>query len=321
VILSVLVYTLYKIIAIFALVAASMFSCSYAEAADLEVKVLDGSSKKEMQIKSFYPEILPVESSNTITWTNEDSVAHSITSGVPKQPDYAGKYFKTGHIKPGESATVKLEYASSFAYYYFCEIHPWLTGKIVFTNTPEAQPETSNPIVASRPNYGKGQDVLISGQVHKDFAKTPYQIQIYENDHLVDTIDGKFADDASYTEKFETKGLDASKYTLKVVYGLPTQVGTTTFLLDSESTIPAWVKNGAKWWSTGKISDSEFASAIQYLAKENVITIQKTQSLVHSNEIPAWLKTNASWWADGIISDSEFTKGLQYLVDSGIIQL
>jgi hypothetical protein len=115
----------------------------------------------------------------------------------------------------------------------------------------------------------------------------------------------------------------ASEYTLKVVYGLPTQVGITTFELDSsqEPTIPSWIKNGAKWWSSGEISDTEFIDAVEYLAKENIIVIQKTQSLEHVQSIPGWLKANASWWADGLISDADFVKGLEYLASVGIIQI
>lgn len=144
-----------------------------ADSNNFEVKVLAGSSNKEFQIKSFYPEILPINPGDSITWTNEDSVTHSITSGVPNSPEYSGVYFKTGNIEPSKSATVKIEDTWSFAYYYFCEIHPWLTGKIVIATAFESQPETDNPVVTNKLVYSKGQNVLVSGQVHSDFAKTP----------------------------------------------------------------------------------------------------------------------------------------------------
>jgi plastocyanin len=298
-----------------------MFTTVYAEV-DLQVKILKDSSNEAQSIKSFYPEILPIEPNVTITWVNEDSVAHSITSGMPEHPDYSGKYFKTGIIEPSKSATIQTDNLTNFAYYYFCEIHPWLTGKLVLATAPESQPETENPIFTSKPSYIQGQEVSISGQVHQDFAKTPYQILIYDDSNsLIDTKDGKFDENASYNQAIPTQEMHATKYTLKVVYGLPTQVGITTFVLDSDLQIPTWIKNGARWWSSGSISDAEFIDAIEYLAKEKVITIQKTQSLENSKSIPGWLKTNAAWWADGMITDAEFAKGLQYLVNSGIIQI
>ncbi|MFN3654897.1 MAG: hypothetical protein ACK4TO_06175, partial [Candidatus Nitrosotenuis sp.] len=84
--------------------------------------------------------------------------------------------------------------------------------------------------------------------------------------------------------------------------------------------IPSWIKDGAKWWSNGTISDDEFIDAIEFLAKEKIITVQKTESS-SSGFIPSWVKTSAGWWADGMISDKEFARSLQYLVNSGIIQI
>jgi len=316
---------LYKILTVFSFVLILIYSnYAYAEGDNLEIQVLSGSSDESLQIKSFYPEILPIESNDSITWVNEDSVTHSITSGIPGHQDYSGKFFKTGNIKPSKYVTVKITDTTSFAYYYFCEIHPWLTGKIVVATAPEAQPETDNPIVTNKPKYNAGQDVYVSGQVHRDFAGTPYQILVYKNsDVLVNTLDGKFDMESSYTYTIKTTDLTTAKYTLKVVYGLPTQIGITTFNIEQkqEPIIPTWIKNGAKWWSSGEISDTEFIDAIEYLANEDIIVIQKTQSLEHSKVIPSWLKTSASWWANGLISDSEFVKGLEYLANVGIIQI
>lgn len=87
------------------------------------------------------------------------------------------------------------------------------------------------------------------------------------------------------------------------------------------STIPSWIKNNAKWWSSGAISDKEFIDAIEFLAKEKVIVVKKTPSPVQLKSVPDWIKKNASWWADGLISDKEFTKGLEYLVNMGVIRI
>ena len=42
---------------------------------------------------------------------------------------------------------------------------------------------------------------------------------------------------------------------------------------ETESSIPEWVKNNAEWWIEGKISDTEFALALQYLVKAGIITV------------------------------------------------
>lgn len=288
---------------------------------NLEVKILSGSAENEVA-NSFYPDILPMDPGDTITWVNEDSAVHSVASGVPKAPEYSGLFFKTGNIDAQKSGSVQItEIEDHFAFYYFCEIHPWMTGKIVISTAPESQPDTALPIVIGHATYNKGQDVSVTGKVADDYAKIRYQLLVYDQSKLVDAIEGHFSDDATLDETIPTNKLDDSKYTLKLVYGLPTQIASTSFDLKNapEHKIPGWIKAEAKLWSSSTISDGEFIETIQYLSKEKIISSQ-TQ-IGQSETIPSWIKTNASWWTDGLISDTEFVNALEYLVNTGIIQI
>lgn len=86
--------------------------------------------------------------------------------------------------------------------------------------------------------------------------------------------------------------------------------------------IPSWIKTNAKWWASGQLDDSEFASGIKFLIDENIIAIsnQDVKSMSTSEmQAPNWVKTTAGWWADGLVSDTEFVSGLEHLVNSGII--
>ncbi|WP_268542407.1 cupredoxin domain-containing protein [Candidatus Nitrosotenuis cloacae] len=314
---------MYKTHAIFVLLAAAaLFFTQHANAEqgmDLEVTILSGASVKE-PLTALYPEILPFAPGDTITWVNKDHTTHSITSGIPAHPQYSGQFFKSGSIAPSESYTTPVKSLNNFAYYYFCELHPWLTGKLVLTTAPESFPETENAIVAAK-SYKKGQDIQVTGSVHEDFAKTSYEILVYQYpDKLVDVRNGKFDESASYSETISGDDVTSSKYTVKIVYGLPTQVATTTFQIEQDA-IPDWIRSGAAWWASGDISDLEFISAIEYLAKEDIITLQKTGPSGDSKNVPAWIKTSAGWWADGKITDLEFTQGLQYLVNHGTIKI
>ena len=88
--------------------------------------------------------------------------------------------------------------------------------------------------------------------------------------------------------------------------------------------IPPWIKNNAKWWSSGQIADSEFTQGIEYLIKQDIINVPEstqTDTAQESKQIPNWIKTNSRWWADGMISDSEFIQGLEYLIKVGIIRV
>ena len=42
---------------------------------------------------------------------------------------------------------------------------------------------------------------------------------------------------------------------------------------NSITNIPDWVKTNAEWWITGKISDTEFTVALQYLIKKGIIVV------------------------------------------------
>ena len=91
----------------------------------------------------------------------------------------------------------------------------------------------------------------------------------------------------------------------------------------TETEIPAWIKNNAKWWADGTIGDNDFVLGIQYLVNYNIIKIPQTTTDVAQNnvQIPAWIKNNAKWWADGTIKDSDFVQGIQYLIKMGIMRV
>jgi plastocyanin len=288
---------------------------------NLEIKILSGAAGNETA-NAFYPDILPMEPGDSITWVNEDSKTHSITSGVPKAPEYAGKFFKTGNIDAQMSGSVQItDLKDHFAFYYLCEIHPWMTGKIVISTAPESQPGTALPIVIDHKTYHMGQDVLITGKVDDDYAKINYQLLVYDQTKLIDVIKGHFNDDATLDVKLHTDKLDVSKYTLRLVYGLPTEIADIGFDLKNtqEYKIPGWIKTEVKMWSSNTIPDGGFIEVIQYLTKEKVINSQ-TQ-IGQSKIVPGWIKTSASWWTNDLISDTEFVNSLEYLVNEGIIQI
>jgi len=86
--------------------------------------------------------------------------------------------------------------------------------------------------------------------------------------------------------------------------------------------IPSWIKNNAKWWGQGSLTDDDFTKGIQYMIQSGIMKIPQSHSDSSlSQQIPTWVKTNAGWWANGQISDNDFVKGIQYLVNSGIIHV
>ena len=120
---------------------------------------------------------------------------------------------------------------------------------------------------------------------------------------------------------FEAEVYPLGKYTLEVQYS--GSITTTEFeLIDSGNiVIPSWVREFAKYWYNGAISDLEFANAIEFLIKEEIIVIPNSENQTNMNgvTIPKWIKASTGWWIDRIISDKEYASSLEYLIKNGIV--
>ena len=57
----------------------------------------------------------------------------------------------------------------------------------------------------------------------------------------------------------------------------------TVYARDENYNIPAWIKNNAKWWADGKISDSEYLEGIKYLIQHKIIQLSSKQNLLTTN--------------------------------------
>jgi len=93
-------------------------------------------------------------------------------------------------------------------------------------------------------------------------------------------------------------------------------------LIDSGNiVIPLWIREFAKYWYNGAITDVEFSNGIGFLIKEGIIVVPETQNQKTSDEviIPEWIKASTGWWIDRQISDIEFAKGIEFLIKEGII--
>ena len=120
---------------------------------------------------------------------------------------------------------------------------------------------------------------------------------------------------------FESQTYPTGQYTLKIEYA--NESAQTKFFLEDSGriVIPLWIKDVGRLWTSGAISDETFATAIEFLIKNNIIEIPETQSQQNNEKvaIPLWVKTNAEWWTQGLITDDDFAKGLQFLIEIGVI--
>ncbi len=73
----------------------------------------------------YKPNPLDVKAGTTVTWTNQDAIEHSVTSGQPPTPDAA---FDSEFFTQGQ--TFSFTFAKPGEYAYFCKRHPSMTGVV-----------------------------------------------------------------------------------------------------------------------------------------------------------------------------------------------
>ena len=74
----------------------------------------------------YIPSNIVVEKGKSVTWVNEDSSFHSVTSGFYGEPT---GLFDSGYLDPYQSYTL---YFDEFGTYdYFCTLHPWMKAQVI----------------------------------------------------------------------------------------------------------------------------------------------------------------------------------------------
>ena len=82
--------------------------------------------------KFFVPNILTVPKGTTVTWTNDDTTLHTVTSGSPESGNSGtGTEFDSSYLAAGK--TFQHQFGISGTFDYYCTLHPYMKGKVVVT--------------------------------------------------------------------------------------------------------------------------------------------------------------------------------------------
>jgi plastocyanin len=79
-----------------------------------------------VRVFQFQPGVLEVRAGTRVTWSNEDDITHTVTSGMPGSPDGQFDVRLTGKGVSG-SAT----FTAPGVYPYFCARHQSMRGEVV----------------------------------------------------------------------------------------------------------------------------------------------------------------------------------------------
>ncbi|MFZ0557212.1 MAG: plastocyanin/azurin family copper-binding protein [Nitrososphaeraceae archaeon] len=85
----------------------------------------------------YVPNQITVTENDTITWVNDDTEGHTVTSGsgagleslLTNRKGTENGLFDSGLFGPGENWTLRFE--KSGRYSYFCTVHPWMEGLVI----------------------------------------------------------------------------------------------------------------------------------------------------------------------------------------------
>lgn len=159
-------------IALFCTVAVS----SSAAFAETQVIIPPGASIQTNPF-SLSPTVLNVKINDTVTWQNQDSAVHTVTTGTT-QYGYDGR-FDSGPIEPGKTFSYKFGKAGT--YQYFCIFHPWMTGVVNVSDASSVEPAIAIDISADRSSYKMGDTIQVSGTVSQFIPNEIVTIWVEDN--------------------------------------------------------------------------------------------------------------------------------------------
>lgn len=171
------------------------------------------------------------------------------------------------------------------------------------------------------PNSGTTEEVVLSGSVKNQKRGIPLSITLIHPNGNLQEFNASVTSSGNYKTIFTINSNSLpGQYRINLEYNSQ-PIGSLSFEVLDKS-IPSWIKDNARWWSSSAISDSEFIDGIEYLLNENIISISSSnQNSFSERTIPSWVKDNAHWWANNEITEDEFIQALQYLIKSGIIRV
>jgi plastocyanin len=96
-------------------------------AAGTKVSIVEEAS--EMGDQAYDPNPVKIKSGDSVTWTNDDSQIHTVTSGTGSDDPNLGKDFDSSMLSQNQTFSHQFTTAGEFP--YFCQLHPTTVGKVV----------------------------------------------------------------------------------------------------------------------------------------------------------------------------------------------
>jgi len=128
---------------LFAIVASMAASPAFADHATASVSAPQGTSVPgcEETNECFVPYEVTVDVGGVVTWSNDDSAAHTVTAG--SAGDGPSGVFDSSLFMAGTTFSHTFEAEGEFP--YFCMVHPWMEGTVTVQAAGEDEVEDAIP--------------------------------------------------------------------------------------------------------------------------------------------------------------------------------
>ena len=128
-----------SLLLLFTISLVATISPVYADHSTANVSAPQGTSNQgcETTNECFIPYEVTVDVGGVVTWSNDDSAAHTVTAGTIF--DGPSGAFDSGLFLAGTTFSHKFEQVGEFP--YFCIVHPWMDGIV----TVQASDGTEHP--------------------------------------------------------------------------------------------------------------------------------------------------------------------------------
>ena len=116
-----------KILVVSLLIIMVLISGCYGPKTAVPPTTTQSTVANSVEIKgfAFNPGAITVAKGTTVTWTNEDSAPHTVTT------TNAPVDFDSGRMSKGDTFSQTFDAAGTYEYY--CSIHPNMKGKVIVT--------------------------------------------------------------------------------------------------------------------------------------------------------------------------------------------
>lgn len=123
------------------------------------------------------------------------------------------------------------------------------------------------------PKYGETMFIKITGRSSDVGQTSPVSLIVTRPDGIRTEYTIPVLESGSYSTSIPLNH-DSPVGTYEVtVYHAGNELAPYYFHVQKNSIIPSWLKSSARWWSEGKISDSEFLLGIQYLIDKKILVL------------------------------------------------